>query len=93
MLSDVLEVKLRQWLLALAVAVAYSALAASCSPQPVMVSTAAGQEPAGLMAAKQRQADREAAAWEAVYGRMSDAERMHGVVLEPSRQNERKNHD
>ena len=86
MFVDVMEVKLRQWLIAVAAAIAYSGLAASCAPQPVpAVSRVLVQaEPATeRMAALQRQADQEAAQWEAAYSRMSDQERMRGIVYEP----------
>ena len=86
MFADVMEVKLRQWLIAVAAAIAYSALAASCAPQPVPAvnaRAAAVQEAADHSAALQRQVEREAAQQEAAYSRMSDQERMRGIVYEP----------
>ena len=44
---------------------------------------AAVQEAADRSAALQRQVEREAAQQEAAYGRMSDRERMRGIVYEP----------
>ena len=86
MFADVMEVKLRQWLIAVAAAITYSGLAASCAPQPVpalSVRAAAVQEAAARSAALQRQVEREAAQQEAAYGRMSDQERMRGIVYDP----------
>ena len=86
MFADVMEVKLRQWLIAVAATIAYSALAASCSPQPVPAvnaRAAAVQEAADHSAALQRQVEREAAQQEAAYSRMSDQERLCGIVYEP----------
>lgn len=81
MFADVMEVKLRQWLIAVAAAITYSGLAASCAPQPV---PAVSARAAARSAALQRQVEREAAQQEAAYGRMSDQERMRGIVYEPA---------
>ena len=86
MFADVMEVKLRQWLIVVAAAIAYSALAASCAPQPVPAMNAraaAVQEAAARSTALQRQVEREAAQQEAAYSRMSDQERMRGIVYDP----------
>ena len=56
-LKNVARREARNWLIAAIVAVAYAAMAGSCTPQ--------------------------AAEAVAVYERMSDQERMRGVVLEP----------
>ena len=87
MFTDVMEVKLRQWLIAVATAIAYSGLAASCAPQPVPAVSARAavvQEAAVRSAALQRQVEREAAQQEAAYSRMSDQERIRGIVYEPA---------
>ena len=86
MFADVMEVKLRQWLIAVVAAIAYSGLAASCTPQPVPAMNAraaAVQEAADRSAALQRQVEHEAAQQEAAYSRMSDQERMRGIVYDP----------
>ena len=52
----------------------------ACAPEPVAVKQ--GQTASVLMVQKQAQADAAARALEAVYSRMSDTERMKGVVYE-----------
>ena len=83
MLADVMEVKFGRWLIAGVLAVAYSAMAASCAPQPVSAKVSAAREAVIRKEALLRQIEREADALSEVYEKMSDAERMRGVVYEP----------
>ena len=84
-LKNVARREARNWLIATIVAVAYAAMAGSCTPQPAAHRQLVGKpdKAAARLAAKERQAESEAAEVAAVYGRMSDQERMRGVVLEP----------
>ncbi|WP_301668144.1 hypothetical protein [Neisseria basseii] len=75
----------RNWLIAAIVAVAYAAMDGSCTPQPTAHRQLVGQPDtaAARLAAKERQAESEVAETVAVYERMSDQERMRGIVYEP----------
>nr|DAY15907.1 MAG TPA: hypothetical protein [Caudoviricetes sp.] len=74
MWQDSLKPALWRWMVGTLIALAYAAMTGSCTPQPA----------AGRMTLQQRQADKETAAVAAVYGRMSDQERMRGIVYEPT---------
>lgn len=84
-LKNVARREARNWLIAAIVAVAYAAMAGSCTPQPAAHRQLVGKPDtvAARLAVKERQAEGEAAEAAAVYERMSDQERMRGVVLEP----------
>lgn len=76
MCQDGLKPALWRWALSALFAVGYAAMAGSCDYQP---------EPAAVARAEaRRQAAREAAALSEAYEKMSDAERMRGVVYEPA---------
>ena len=84
MWQDSLKPALRRWMVGTLIALAYAAMTGSCTPQPVANRVLVQTEPTtDRMAALQQQADREATQWEAAYSRMSDQERMRGIVYEP----------
>lgn len=84
MWQDSLKPALRRWMVGALIALVYAAMTGSCTPQPAANRVLVQTEPAtDRMAALQQQADREATQWEAVYSRMSDQERMSGIVYEP----------
>ena len=84
MWQDSLKPALRRWMVGTLIALAYTAMTGSCTPQPAANRVLVQTEPAtDRMAALQQQADREATQWEAAYSRMSDQERMRGIVYEP----------
>lgn len=84
MWQDSLKPALRRWMVGTLIALAYAAMPGSCTPQPAANRVLVQTEPATeRMAALQRQADQEATQWEAAYSRMSDQERMRGIVYEP----------
>ena len=68
------------WLLALPLALGLSARPTACAPEPVAAKRA--QTASMLLAEKQWAADTAVMKLEAVYGRMSDEERMRGEVYE-----------
>jgi lipoprotein len=77
-LKNVARREARNWLIAAIVAVAYAAMAGSCTPQPAPPPSRVPPPPA-----EGRRAEGEAAEAAAVYGRMSDQERMRGIVYDP----------
>ena len=84
MWQDSLKPALRRWMVGTLIALAYAAITGSCTPQPAANRVLVQAEPASeRMAASQRQADQEAAQWEAAYSRMSDQEGMRGIVYGP----------
>ena len=74
------QTQMYYWLLALPLALGLSAMPTACAPEPVAAKRA--QTASVLLVEKQRAADAAVAELEAVYSRMSDEERMRGVVYE-----------
>ena len=74
------QTQMYYWLLALPLALGLLAIPTACAPEPVAAKRA--QTASMLLVEKQRAADAAVAELEAVYSRMSDEERMRGVVYE-----------
>ncbi len=86
------QTQMYYWLLVVPMALGLAAIPTACAPEPVAVKQAQTASAlmvqkqraaeAALMVQKQRAADTAVMKLEAVYGRMSDEERMRGVVYE-----------
>lgn len=74
------QTQMYYWLLVVPMALGLAAIPTACAPEPVAVKQA--QTASALMVQKQRAAEAAARELEAVYSRMSDEERMRGVVYE-----------